>query len=400
MDRRTFILLSLAVTATVVFGSAALAGGGRPWPYQPDPRAVELADPEGWISEPDFDGRTAVWIEVGAGSSLPRPAYLVIRRGDRSGLEQVRLDVPQIRESDPLDWLTGGPRVSGDTVVFSTRVTLAGTPPVHKLYAFDLPSRSLRELLTGTDAHVIRDPAIHGNTVVWADGRSGDLDIWSMDLAGGSAAPVVAPEPGGQHSPLISGTWVVWLSGDAAGGGGEVRAVHRAGRQKRTLNPGRVATKLALHGSRVAWNEADAGDLWAYLYDLDRGEGGPLAVLSPRIDPVELRFGGIDLADDWIVQSEGAADGPRGSSGRQDDGMPGHLLVYDAQAITSFDNLRTYLEPYTVAGTSAGLVAPVIEDFTVLWAEPDRDGTVHGGDRHLMRLLLARCTIYLPISGG
>jgi len=394
MDRRTFILLSVVATVAGFFGTAALAGGGPPFVSWPP--AMEVADPEGWISEPSFDGRTAVWIEVGLGRSRPHPVHLMIRRLDRTNIEEVPLEVPEVDEEDPLGWLTGGPRVSGDTVVFSTRLVSGGGEATHALHAYSMATGQMRELAEGAGDRIVQDPAIRGRYVLWADGGSGDLDIWSYDLLKDTRVPVIQ-EPGDQYSPMLSNEWLVWLDGGPGGQGGEVHARRRAGGPVQVPNPGRMATAVALHGSRVAWSEADFRGSAVYVHDLERGEGGPLATMPDWImpEPDSTRFGGVDLSDRWIVLSEGPARSFR--TGAVTGGeRPGQLLAYDAQAITSFHNLETYLTGYAVAEPSATLVDPMVDGFAVVWAEPDRDGTAHGGDRHLLRLLLARAVIFLP----
>ncbi len=104
MDRRAFILVTVCVTAVAVFGSAVLADGRLPWSSR---TVVELADPGGWISEVDFDGHTAVWIEVGLERRQPRPIRLVTQRLDAPEPYTYALSPWPLAEREPLRGVTG-----------------------------------------------------------------------------------------------------------------------------------------------------------------------------------------------------------------------------------------------------------------------------------------------------
>jgi len=385
MRLQSYVLVVTLVASGIVFGTAVLAGAGAG-----RPTAVILADPEGTVSDAHFDGRTAVWIEVGGAGRDPRAARLAVRPLDAAGPRFRDLAGVSVDPADPLGWLAGGPRVDGGTVVFATRDGLGGAAR-HALKAYDLATGALTELATGAGAAVIREPDVRGRTVAWADGRGADLDIWAMDLDTKAAAPLVA-DAGNQSGPALSADWVVWLTGQPGDPVREVRARRRSGATvSRTLNPGGLAVAVAIDGARVAWvgKESPRGTFGAWLYDLGTGRSGRLAAGLGTL-------GGIGLSRDWILFST-PRGGPSGEPGAPPvDRMPGELVAYDATAVTSLNNLERYLPGTVVAYTTAPVVAPAVAGAQAVWAEPDDGARGHATDRRVMRLFVVEGTLYLP----
>jgi TolB protein len=99
------------------------------------------------------------------------------------------------------------PDVDGNWVVWVE--TLA--PGNDRIVAYDVQNRTLRNL-TGSASTKVQ-PRISGNRVVWADDRSGNLDIWSYDLAT-NMEDVLVDGPGDQMLSDIDGGRVVYTSNE------------------------------------------------------------------------------------------------------------------------------------------------------------------------------------------
>ncbi len=74
------------------------------------------------------------------------------------------------------------------------------------------------------------DPEVGGGYIVWEDNRSGDWDIWGLNLSTGESIPIVTAE-GDQWDPRISGEWLVWEDSRGGSGSGseqtfDIRAMH------------------------------------------------------------------------------------------------------------------------------------------------------------------------------
>jgi hypothetical protein len=393
MERRTFVTAAVVLSAVLAFGSAAL--GGRVLAQLLEPRPDELVDPEDWISDVHTDGVSAVWLEQ---RDTPRgpTARLAVHTVADGETRYHDLDEPGVRRGAPLDWLVDGPKVGGDTVVWRV---LAADGALH-LRALQLPGGTSWTVTesAGDPAPMLDGLAIDGRRVVFTRHAAvpfDDLDLWLYDLENDTAAPAVTLR-GDQVAPQLSDSWIVWVDvdDDAPGSRLALRARPVGGSAERWLDDSpHLDPRFALHGRRVLWRsehpETRGTALW--LADLASGGKGVVQVLPPQ-EP-----GGVGLSGDLIVASHGRTGGTRRPS--QLPLVRGHLTAYDARAVTSFDNLASYLTAFTVADTTTASVRPAVVGSTVLWAEPDPEEPAHADDRHVMRVFLARARIYLPWVG-
>lgn len=98
------------------------------------------------------------------------------------------------------------PVVSQDHIVFVRSPITGGAP--------QLIARSIGtgEEQVITSEHVVQQPAISGQMVVWEDWRSGLPDIYAWDLNQGSMFAVARSQQA--NAPVVSGAVVAWVSGN------------------------------------------------------------------------------------------------------------------------------------------------------------------------------------------
>ena len=77
------------------------------------------------------------------------------------------------------------------------------------LLLFFFPVRSSSEFQITTNQHDQECPAIHGDIVVWQDGRNGNYDIYGYDLATKREFQVTT-DINSQQNPAIFGDIIVW----------------------------------------------------------------------------------------------------------------------------------------------------------------------------------------------
>lgn len=155
------------------------------------------------------------------------------------------------------------PAISGTTVVWQD--ARSGD---WDLYALDLATGTERRLTD--DPADQTEPAIDGATVVWQDRRSGDWDVWAVDLSGGAPFPVAAG-PGDQMHPAISGPRVVWQ--DDAQGNWDVmlRDLSRPGGAVPVVAQPSAQTRPSIDGLVIAWEDMRKGNRDIFLKDLAAG---------------------------------------------------------------------------------------------------------------------------------
>ncbi|MGC8874792.1 MAG: hypothetical protein ACP5SI_10165, partial [Chloroflexia bacterium] len=93
---------------------------------------------------------------------------------------------------------------------------------------FHLPSHQSRTLFQGWLSHA---PAIHGNLVVWAEGRSFDsslFDIYAFDLSSNQPF-LVSNHPANETNPTLFGESVVWQR--EINGVPQIVSLHLAGKR-------------------------------------------------------------------------------------------------------------------------------------------------------------------------
>ncbi len=95
-----------------------------------------------------------------------------------------------------------GPRVSGDTVVWTDDRNGNGD-----IYGYDLSTNKEFPICTNEAYQGWAD--IRDNIVVWQDERNGNSDIYGYDLCTGTEFPICT-ELHRQIKPLVSGNMVVW----------------------------------------------------------------------------------------------------------------------------------------------------------------------------------------------
>jgi len=83
------------------------------------------------------------------------------------------------------------------------------------LFAWDAATNRKEPLVIGPG--VQKDPVLAGGTLIWADNRAGDFDLWTMQLAPTRTEPrLLRGGEGDQDQPVMDGTRLVWIGRDLA----------------------------------------------------------------------------------------------------------------------------------------------------------------------------------------
>jgi beta propeller repeat protein len=278
------------------------------------------------------------------------------------------------------------PAISGHTVVWADHRNGQSD-----IYGYDLVSG--REFPICTAAGGQGSPAIFGHTVVWEDRRSGHPDIYGYDLVSGREFPVCTAA-GGQTSPSISGHTVVWKD-------------HRHGHwdiygrdlvSKRSFLVARVSKRDMLwlaypvvSGSTVVWVDG-SGRVWGcgvharktfLIWGATRGRLATVAVISHGTvvwgeysestnDPGRIR--GLHLrSGSRFTVLVGAAGVPA---------LSGNLLVsaYYRGGLVIYGCDLAGGRKFPICTDPVDLVQPAISGDTVVWAavSSGSDSDIHG----------------------
>jgi len=144
--------------------------------------AVQISNIEGSEKSPDIYGSRIVW----AGPDQSDPSKSRIYLYDAGTV------IPISPPSDPN--IVGNPSIYGDQVVYNDYRGTSGT--CVEIYMYDIPSETEYQLVPRTGAFDLKLPKIHGNRIVWEDGRSGvscagcDSDIYLLTLGSVETCPV------------------------------------------------------------------------------------------------------------------------------------------------------------------------------------------------------------------
>lgn len=140
-----------------------------------------------------------------------------------------------------------------------------------------------------------RTPSVSGDTIVWADERNGDEDIWLYDLRTGVTRPV-SSAAGKQALPSIDGTAIV--AEDYRGGNSNLYLYGLDGTE-RGIQLGSLVDRYEpdVSGSRIAWNDARSGNDDIYVYDLvSQVETAVVTDGYAQVEPA--------ISDNWVVWTD------------------------------------------------------------------------------------------------
>lgn len=125
------------------------------------------------------------------------------------------------------------------------------------LFAWRAGAAAKEALVVGPG--VQKDPIVAGDVLVWADGRSGDFDLWMMQLGPTRGEPMLLRGgPGDQDQPAIDGARLVWIGRDAAPHGPREAEVFtldlgRPGSERRLTDDAYEQTQPDVSGHRIVW---------------------------------------------------------------------------------------------------------------------------------------------------
>jgi hypothetical protein len=103
--------------------------------------------------------------------------------------------------------------------------------------------------------------------------------------------------------------------------------------------------------------------------------------------------GGFDLSDEIIVRAAATIGG--GTGALLGDGV---IVGHDARAISTYDDLASYLTGFAVAQTTTGHAQPATDGLDVAWSAP-KPG--QPDDRHILHVPASRQhTLYLPYASA
>jgi beta propeller repeat protein len=117
-------------------------------------------------------------------------------------------------------------------------------------------------------------PAIDGNRVVFQDRRSGNYDIYMVDVST-NVETQLTTNTGNQTYPSISGTRVVYL--DDRNGNTEIYMTDvTTGVETRITTTTSIKQAPSISGNRIVWNDFRSPTNRAYMHDLVTGVQGPI----------------------------------------------------------------------------------------------------------------------------
>jgi beta propeller repeat protein len=125
------------------------------------------------------------------------------------------------------------------------------------LYMWDATT-NVRSLVVGGPG-MQKDPVLAGGRLVWADNRSGNFDLWTMQLWPERGEPrLLRGGPGDQDQPVMDGTRLVWIGRDLpphTAREAEVFTLDLAieGSERQLTSDGYEQTHPAVSGHRIVW---------------------------------------------------------------------------------------------------------------------------------------------------
>jgi len=128
------------------------------------------------------------------------------------------------------------------------------------LFAWDPASNRKEPLVTGPG--IQKDPILGGSageTLIWADNRAGDFDLWTMQLTPVRGEPrLLRGGAGDQDQPVMEGTRLVWIGRDLAPHTpreAEVFTLDLAvpGSERQLTSDSYEQTQPDVSGSRIVW---------------------------------------------------------------------------------------------------------------------------------------------------
>src|SRR2546426_2975233 len=182
-------------------------------PIAPSPGVFMPSAPEGAAAD------RQTFLNVRAVDAVPDlPGTLDIARGTGAGFEALPLvrSIPVTLRSGIARTLVWDGRNGAGVVVPAGLYTMRLTLNDHLGHsASALATVEVREYVeqtaaapaTGADQQL---PDLRGTRLVWQDNRSGNWDVFTVDLAGGSAINLTAGQLADQMKPATDGRYIVW----------------------------------------------------------------------------------------------------------------------------------------------------------------------------------------------
>lgn len=199
-----------------------------------------------------------------------------------------------------------------------------------------------------------RNPAIHGNTVVWEDGDEGDLNIYGADITdlGNPSEFQIAVLEHDQQSPAVFRTTVVWQ--DNFFGDWDIYAADIWQRNKPVEAPVSLVEKdqqnPAVSGNFVVWQDNFFGDWDIYAADIS-----DLEILR-QADPNNV----VEFA---VTANEFSQTNPD---------IDGNIIVWQDNRNNNWDifgyNLTTGKE-FQITDDSNDQTSPAISGSVVVWQD-------------------------------
>ena len=229
---------------------------------------------------PAASGHLVVWSDQSATEAVIRGKNVLT--GALFDVATGRVDARAEREQKL------SPAIGGSIVVWRNRAQLPGGTTLDRVYGRDLSTPEQAPFPIATISGTQGEPAISGSTIVWADKRRGDWDIYGYDLTTRREFVVVGGT-GDQLWPAVSGSIVVWADDQA--GDWDLFGKDLATSQPFTITeaPGEQIAP-AISGRVVVWQDTRAGRVRYDIhgYDLDRKQEFPITTaadyqLSPAI---------------------------------------------------------------------------------------------------------------------